>query len=344
MWLQGGDQNSAYFHVVIKGRRAYNRLTTIEDELGVPFHEEKEIRKVFADYYSKLFTSNRTHDLGAAKDAISKRVTPEINQALTAIPSDLEILTATMNIHSDKAPGPDGFLVGFYQSFWDVIGVDICREVRIFFEDGKMDKRINETHIFLLPKILGPKRPSEFRPIALCSVRYKIIAKILTLRLQKFLDSIVSEYQSAFIPGRAITDNILITHETLHYLKVSEATKRCSMVVKTDMSKTYDHIEWAFLEEVLQQLGFDPVWINWIMECVTRILQRYEAYSGQCINLNKSTITFSSKTPEAISTRVKSLVSIERAGGMDKYLGLPETFGRCKRDVFTSLVDKIRQR
>ena len=292
-----------------------------------------------------------------------------------------------------------------------------------------MDKRINETHICLLPKISGLKCPSEFRPIALCNVRYKIIAKILTLRLQKFLDTIVLMHQSAFIPGSAITDNILITHETLNFLKVSEATKRCSMVVKTDMSKAYDRIEWAFLEKVLQQFGFEAVWINWVMECVTtvsysylingrvypkrglrqgdplspylfilctevltglcfreqqsgcfngqrvarksplvnhllfaddtvffsstsiksctslmRILKRYEDCSGQCINLEKSTISFSSRTPEAIMTQVKISVGIDKAGGMGKYLGLPETFGRCKRDVFTGLVDKIWQR
>ncbi|WZY87458.1 hypothetical protein YC2023_044193 [Brassica napus] len=433
MWLQGGDQNSAYFHAVTKGRRSCNRLTTIENELGVPFHEEAEIGEVFADYYTKLFTSNGAQDLKVVEEAITRRIGPEVNQTLTSIPSDAEILLAVKNIHSDKAPGPDGFSAGFYQSFWDVIGIDICREVRGFFVSGKMDKRINETHICLLPKISGPKSPSEFRPIALCNVRYKIIAKILTLRLQKFLDSIVSVHQSAFIPGRAITDNILITHETLHYLKVSEATRRCSMVVKTDMSKAYDRIEWSFLEKVLHQLGFDAIWINWVMECVTtvsysylingapygrvspnrglrqgdplspylfilctevltglclqeqqhrrlgglrvarksplvnhllfaddtvffsgtsdknctslmRILKRYEACSGQCINLDKSTITFSSKTPTVISDRVKALVGIEKAGGMGKYLGLPETFGRCKKDIFTGLVDRIRQR
>nr|VDC91488.1 unnamed protein product [Brassica oleracea] len=46
MWLQGGDRNSAYFHAVTKGRRSFNRLTTIENEMGVPFHEEAEIGKV----------------------------------------------------------------------------------------------------------------------------------------------------------------------------------------------------------------------------------------------------------------------------------------------------------
>lgn len=134
-----------------------------------------------------------------------------------------------------------------------------------------MNPRINETLICLIPKGSAPKTASEYRPIALCTIRYKIIAKILTRRLQSILAELISFHQSAFVPGRAISDNILITHETLHYLKSSKAEKRCSMVIKTDMSKAYDRIEWGFLEEVLKRLGFRRIWIGWVMECVTTV-------------------------------------------------------------------------
>lgn len=209
------------------------------------------------------------------EEALAPRITSATNQALIAIPLDAEIHAAVLDINADKAPGPDRFSADFYYSFWKILGDDICRDVRKFFETGKMDKQINETHICLLPKVSGPKYPSEFRSIALCNVRYKIIAKILTRQLQCILDDIISQQQSAFVPGRAIQNNILITHETLHYLKISEATKRCSMVVKTDMSKAYDRIEWAFLEKVLHTVGFDLVCLNWVMECVTTVSYSY---------------------------------------------------------------------
>jgi len=77
----------------------------------------------------------------------------------------------------------------------------------------------------------------EYRPIALCSVYYKIIAKLLTKRLQPILAAVISENQSAFVAQRAIADNVLITHEVLHYLHTSGAKKQCYMAVKTDMSK-----------------------------------------------------------------------------------------------------------
>lgn len=89
------------------------------------------------------------------------------------------------------------------------------------------------------------------------------------------LSSIVSENQSAFIPGRAIADNVLITHEVLQFLKTSKAEKNCTMAVKTDMSKAYDRIEWSFVQQVLQRLGFNAKWINWLMQCITTVSYSY---------------------------------------------------------------------
>lgn len=79
------------------------------------------------------------------------------------------------------------------------------------------------------------------------------------------------ENQSAFIPGRAISDNVLITHEVLHYLKTSSATKRCSIAVKTDISKAYDRLEWDFLQKVLSRMGFHDIYTNWVMQCITTV-------------------------------------------------------------------------
>lgn len=138
-----------------------------------------------------------------------------------------------------------------------------------------MSLSLNTTHVRLIPKIKAPKIVSDYRPIALCSVYYKIISKILSLRLRPILGDIVSEIQSALLPGRAITDNVLITHEILHYLKNSEAETHCFMAVKTDMSKGYDRLEWPFIRQVLNQLGFDERWTDWIMECVTTVSYSY---------------------------------------------------------------------
>lgn len=86
---------------------------------------------------------------------------------------------------------------------------------------------MNNTHVRLIPKSTEAKTVADYRPIALCNVFYKIISKFLSLRLKTVLEVIISENQSAFIPGRVISDNVLITHEVLHYLKTSQAEKVC---------------------------------------------------------------------------------------------------------------------
>jgi hypothetical protein len=71
-----------------------------------------------------------------------------------------------------------------------------------FFHDGVMPEGINDTSLVLIPKGKNPMDLLEFRPISLCNTVYKIISKCLANKLRPILDEIISETQSAFIPGR----------------------------------------------------------------------------------------------------------------------------------------------
>lgn len=126
-------------------------------------------------------------------------------------------------------------------------------EVQSFFRTNSFPRDWNHMNLCLIPKIDKPKTTKDFRPISLCNVLYKVISKILVHRLKPVLSSIVSENQAAFIPGRAITDNVLIAHEVLHSLRVRRRCSKAYMAVKTDISKAYDHIEQIFLENVLRK-------------------------------------------------------------------------------------------
>ena len=142
------------------------------------------------------------------------------------------------------------------------------KEVHNFFENGVFDKSMNHTNLCLIPKPEHPRHMSDYKPIALCNVSYKIISKILVGRLKKHLSSIISEEQAAFILGRVIIDNVIISHEITHALKVK---KRCSTsytAIKTDITKAYDRLEWDFLQATMFKFGFDVRWIEWIMTCV----------------------------------------------------------------------------
>ena len=237
LWLTLGDKNTSYFHVVAKGRNSRNRFSVLETEQDGAIFEEEHIGLEVAKYFQTLFTASDRESTATVLNVLSSRVTPSMNAVLISTPAAAEIRKALFAIHPDKASGPDRFSASFFQSHWATISSTIVAEVQNFFESGTMSPSINTTHVRLIPKGQGPKFVSDYRPIALYKVYYKIISKILSLRLRPILGHIVSENQSALLPGRAITDNVLITHEMLHYLKNSEARKHCFMAVKTDMSK-----------------------------------------------------------------------------------------------------------
>uniref|UniRef100_A0A2N9ENM7 Reverse transcriptase domain-containing protein n=1 Tax=Fagus sylvatica TaxID=28930 RepID=A0A2N9ENM7_FAGSY len=115
-----------------------------------------------------------------------------------------------------------------------------------------------------------PTTANNYRPISLCNVVYKIIAKLLVDKLRPFLQRLISHCQSAFIPSRWIAENEVIVQELLHSFK-QRKVKVGVMAVKLDLQKAYDRLNWPFLQVVLNKFGFDDRFIKWIMECVSSV-------------------------------------------------------------------------
>ncbi|KAL0432093.1 UNVERIFIED_CONTAM: hypothetical protein Sradi_0835300 [Sesamum radiatum] len=149
-----------------------------------------------------------------------------------------------------KSPGPDGMPHLFYQKYWSIVGADICASVFHFLNNGYIDPLANFTHIVLIPKCPDPSDMTQFRPISLCNVGYKLASKAIVNRPKPFLSSLISTSQSAFVPNRLITDNVLAAYELNHYIKHKNMGKKGYVSLKLDVSKAYDRVEWRFLERV----------------------------------------------------------------------------------------------
>lgn len=109
---------------------------------------------------------------------------------------------------------------------------------------------------------------SQFRPISLSNVLYKLASANL---LKRVLPEIIFDEQSAFVPGRLITDNIIPAYECLHFMKRNKAQKNRHYALKLDTMKAYDRVEWIIYEPSILKLEFTERWVNIVMEMVTSI-------------------------------------------------------------------------
>ena len=100
---------------------------------------------------------------------------------------------------------------------------------------------------------------------------YKIVSKVIANCLKLMLSCIISETQRVFTIDRLITNNILIAFESLHHMKTNCIGKKGFMALKLDMSKTYEWVEWIFLEKILLKMGFQDSWVALIMECIRTV-------------------------------------------------------------------------
>jgi hypothetical protein len=204
---------------------------------------------------------------------VNRRVTTDMNHLLLAPFSREEVKKALISIGDLKALGPDRLHAIFFKRFWNMLGEELTDEVLNAINNSTILEGWNDTSIVMIPKVENPDKVTQFRPISLCNVVYKVISKILSSRLRVILPDIISHHQRAFVPGRLITDNILLAYECIHTMKKKKGN-RGLCAVKLDMHKAYDRVEWVFLEKIMLKLGFDQRWVKLIMACVKSVKYR----------------------------------------------------------------------
>ena len=193
------------------------------------------------------------------------------NDLLLIPPSEEEIFETIRTANSNAASGPDGFSIPFFRHFWPQLKCLIKAIIRGFWLGTVDISRLSYAVLTLIPKIKGADLISQFRPIALCPVLYKIAVKAITNCLRPCMDEIISEEQSAFVPGRLITDNALLAFECLHYIQHEKNPENSYCAYKLDLSKAYDRVDWSFLERALVRWGFSELWISRVMACVSSV-------------------------------------------------------------------------
>lgn len=379
------------------------------------------------EYFAGLFASLKTQQ-DEILSLVQSQITMEQNQYLLEPYTADEVKEAIFSVHPDKSPGPEGMNPTFFQRFWSIVGSNVTSAFLHVLNTCSMPPNLNDTVIVLIPKEDPPEHVTDLRPISLCNVFYKIIAKTLANRLKKAVGDMLGDEQSASVEGRLITDKVLIAAEVNNYLKRKNQGKVGVAALNIDMIKAFYCMEWSFLSNMMAKMGFAAEFIDMIMLCVSsmryflaangnllgccnerRLRQRdplspylfiigaegllalikkeeqsrrsrgcrvartasaishlffaddsflffrasieetgvmrqcfstYEAASGQSINFQKSSISFSKNTTAHSKQAISQTLGVSITDNYGLYLGLPSTVGKNKKDVFSFMVEK----
>ena len=146
------------------------------------------------------------------------KVTAKINDSLLQAFQPEEIHATLQQMHPIKSPSPNGMPPIIFQRYWNIVGQNFSNCILNILNTRVMPLEMKETHICLIPKTKNPQKITKYRPISLCNVTYRILAKVLANRLKTVLPNVISESQSASVPGRLIIDNVLAAFETMHHI------------------------------------------------------------------------------------------------------------------------------
>eukprot|EP00253_Pinus_taeda_P013002 PITA_13002 len=168
----------------------------------------------------------------------------------------------------DKCPGPDGWSIEFFLCFFELLKHDLLQMIEESRTTGHIHSHISLTLIALIPKKPDAETFSDYRPISLCNISFKIISKIIAERIKGILAIHLTSDQHAFLKGRNIMDAVASTQECIHSIFTNDLD---GAILKIDLQKAYDYVDWGFIRCLLAHIGIRPDMIMWIMACIENV-------------------------------------------------------------------------
>ncbi|KAH1039539.1 hypothetical protein J1N35_041282 [Gossypium stocksii] len=233
-------------------RRKFNKITALRNVDGEWIFDSEALKTKAVKFFQNLYGENPGPLRPLPPNAFPKISSEDVDFLEKGITNE-EIKSVLFDMAPLKAPGSDGFQTTFFQNQWDNIGGGICEWVKKVFEEGIIDPKLNNTLIVLIPKVPNLENFSQFRPISLCLVLYKLLMKIIANRFKSIFPKIIGQEQACFIAGMSIVNNAIIAQVGLHSMRVKKQSQW--MAIKIDLEKAYDRVRWDFVEASLIAAG-----------------------------------------------------------------------------------------
>jgi hypothetical protein len=225
IWIESGDSNTIFFHNFASQRRKHKYIREITDESGEQCKGQADLKKATTHYFKNFYKARSdsfTMEKMEVTNLFKKMIQAEDLISLLKPVTTEEIKKVLDLFKRDKSPGPDGWTVEFFSSFFDLVSEDLVQVVEESRNFGNIPGCLNSTFLTLIPKENNPSSFGDYRPISLCNLCYKLISKVISNRIKPFLSSQLSEEQLGFLEGRRIQDAIGTAFECLHSISKRE--------------------------------------------------------------------------------------------------------------------------
>ncbi|KAI0488370.1 hypothetical protein KFK09_028200 [Dendrobium nobile] len=264
-WLSHGEDDLGFLYAKIRARNNRNMIKELETPSGL-LTTHSEVAMALVGHFQALYNTSSPPLENSFNIPAGNTIPSHAIAGLVAPVTNEEIKKVVFGGVASSAPGPDGYSFAFYQQTWLISDFKLCSAVKYFFSTGHMPRGVKSTVITLIPKGTHSNSISDYRPISLCNVFYKIVVKIIANRMKPILPFIINESQSGFVAKRCSTDYIILASKMLREFK-SQKNYFCA---KLDVKKAFDSVSHSFLFNRLLQKGFPKTFIKWIRDVSLR--------------------------------------------------------------------------
>lgn len=263
-WIEEGEKSTSYFLKLEKARQTYNRIDALSMNGGTA-RTDSEILNEAVSFYKQLYTSTMPSE-ESIETYLNSTFFPvslsdherELCEGKVTLNECTEVV---QKLRKNKSPGHDGLPSEFYKMFWGEINTLVIESFNESFEQGELSESQKTAILSLVFKKNDRLNIKNYRPLSLSTTDYKILTFVLTTRLQKVLNTIISSDQSGYMKGRFIGCNMRMVEDIIDY---ADRANVGGVILFLDFEKAFDSLEWKFMLQCLKKFNFGTQFIKWI--------------------------------------------------------------------------------
>ena len=259
-YVKDGERSSKYFFGMGKRDFVNKTMYKIRRADGTLTKDYSEILQIQSDFYDSLYTSNPTVNFDITNNSGIFLSQEDKDRLDTPITKE-EMWNALKTMKNDKCPGLDGLTKEFYVTFFDTLSEPLFRLYYHCLNTGSLNPTARKGVIQLIPKRgRDETRIGSWRPLMILDYDYKVLARVLAIRMDSVMNQIIGPKQTGFVRGRNIAHNILCTKEIIAY---SKKNNRKCVIVNIDFEKCFDSVEYCAIWGSMRYFNFGEHFISW---------------------------------------------------------------------------------